>query len=376
MENFDELVTERALRLSDLEAYLRLHRPPEFFRGRYVVLSTSGSTGRRGVFVYSKAEWITALASIARPIGWAGVRQLPFRRRRMAIVASSAPWHYSTRVGQSLSSPFVPALRIDAGESIGSIVHRLNEWQPEIMAVYPSLLRQLAEEQIAGRLRIALCDLATSAEVLTDDTRRRAQDAWQIHVHDVYGATEYAPIAAECSEGNMHLVEDGALIEIVDERGRPVPPGAAGERLLLTVFDRFTQPLIRYEMSDMVRPLAGDCACGRPFRLIESIEGRLEDVLSFAAREGPGTTVAIHPNIFHEVLETVPAAGWQVVQERDGLRVRLVGSPHSVSCEALTGQLRQRLDALGALVPSIRVERAVALSRGPSGKAPLIERML
>ena len=164
----------------------------------------------------------------------------------------------------------------------------------------------------------------------------------------------------------MHLVEDGALIEIVDERGRPVPPGAAGERLLLTVFDRFTQPLIRYEMSDMVRPLAGDCACGRPFRLIESIEGRLEDVLSFAAREGPGTTVAIHPNIFHEVLETVPAAGWQVVQERDGLRVRLVGSPHSVSCEALAGQLRQRLDALGALVPSIRVERAV----------PLIERML
>src|SRR6202012_5072496 len=104
------------------------------------------------------------------------------------------------------------------------------------------------------------------------ETRRRTLDAWGIRVFDTYGATEYAPIAAECAYGRKHLFEDGAVIEVVDERGKAVPPGQAGDRILLSIFDRWTQPLIRYEISDMVRPIEGACECGRNFRLIESIE--------------------------------------------------------------------------------------------------------
>jgi phenylacetate-coenzyme A ligase PaaK-like adenylate-forming protein len=49
MENFDDLVTDRTVRLADAEAFLRSERADGLFRGRYVTLSTSGSTGRRGV---------------------------------------------------------------------------------------------------------------------------------------------------------------------------------------------------------------------------------------------------------------------------------------------------------------------------------------
>jgi phenylacetate-coenzyme A ligase PaaK-like adenylate-forming protein len=216
--------------------------------------------------------------------------------------------------------------------------------------------------------------------VLTAETRRRVRTAWGIHVYDTYGATEYAPIAAECAEGNKHLVEDAALIEIVDERGRKVPPGADGDRILLTMFRRFTQPLVRYEISDMVRPRGGvACACGRPFLMIEAVEGRREDVLYFAALDSAVSAagaIGVHPNVFHELLEPLPASGWQVLQRDDGLHIGLTGlAPGSVVCSELERALRERLAARGIVVPSIRVEPVDALLRGPTGKAPLVARV-
>ena len=60
MENFDELVTDPSVRLADVEAHLATLRGNERFRERYWVASTSGSTGRRGLFLWNFAEWTTA----------------------------------------------------------------------------------------------------------------------------------------------------------------------------------------------------------------------------------------------------------------------------------------------------------------------------
>jgi len=351
MENFDEVVTDPSVRLSEAESYLAAGSPG-LFRGRYVVLATSGSTGLRGVFLFDPSEWITVLARITRPMLWAGVAPNPFRRRRMAMLASTTASHYSCQVGRALESPYLPALRMDAADPVETMVARLNEWQPDVLAVYPSVLRQLALEQIAGRLRIRPDKIATSAEVLTAEDRRRAREAWDVHVFDTYGGTEYAPIAAECPFGRKHLLEDGAAIEI--ER----------DRVLLTVLDRRTQPLIRYEISDVVRSVEGDCECGRPFRLIESVEGRVEDVLAFGG-------IRVHPNRFHEVLERAPVAGWQVIFEGGDLRVLLTGLRVPEARPSIGEAVRAMLVREGVAV-AVRVVEVERLERGATGKAPLI----
>jgi len=374
MEHFDDLVTDRTVHLADAEAFLRDKPGEQLFRGRYVVLSTSGSTGQQGIFLFDREEWLTVLAMVTRPIAWAGAVTGWGWPPRSAVIASSTPWHYSARVGAALTTRLLPALRTDASEPLPTMVRRLNEWQPKVLAIYPSVLKQLAEEQIAGRLDIPLQCVATSAEVLTDDTRRRVQQAWGISGFDSYAATEYTPIAAECKFGRKHLLEDGAIIEIVDERGQSVAAGARGARLLLTVFNRRTQPLIRYELTDMVRPLDGTCECGRPFRMIESIEGRIEEVLYFRGREGGERCVAVHPTVFHRLLESVPAAGWQVTQENDRLTVSLTRPRDGDVSQRLTSSLREALEQQGAAVGEIRVDTVDALQRGPTGKAPLITR--
>jgi putative adenylate-forming enzyme len=370
MENFDELVTDRSVRLADAEGHLRRGNEG-LLHGRYVALSTSGSTGLRGVFLFSRREWITVLSSIGRPALWAGATTPFGKLPRLAMMASRTPWHYSAKVMESVANRFAPSLGLDAAEPLDSLTHQLNEWRPEALGGYPSVLRQLADEQIAGRLRIQPRAVVAAAEVLTVETRRRLREAWGAPVFDTYGATEYSPIAAECAYGRKHLFEDGAVIEVVDEAGRAVPPGETGERILITVFDRRTQPLIRYEISDRVRPLSGECECGRKFTMIEAVEGRLEDVLVFPGRDG-GAKWQAHPNVFHEALETLPVAGWQVIHEPGALSVLLVGLRDSAVLEPLRRAIAEVIERNGAAAPEIRVLPVERLERGATGKAPLI----
>jgi phenylacetate-CoA ligase len=322
------------------------------------------------VFLFDPREWIRAVASITRPIAWHAAAKHG-KPPRAALIAAAAAWHYSARVGLALASRLAPALRLDATLPLEELVRQLNDWQPEALAVYPSVLRQLAAEQSAGRLNIRLAHIATSAEVLTADVRAAVDRAWRIPVRDTYGATEYAPIASECQHGRKHLFENGAVIEIVDEQGRAVPPGGQGERLLLTVFGRLTQPLIRYEISDLVRISAETCLCGRPYRVIESVDGRREDVLSFP-RRGGGTPVVAHPNLFHDALERTAVAAWQVVQDERGLTVKLVGAGAADLAASVERAVGELFEAIGAETPRITIEPIERFERGPTGKAPLI----
>ena len=105
MEHFDELVTDPTVRLADVEAHLAtLSGGDELLGGRYRVASTSGSTGRRGLFLWDPGEWATVLASYNRSFDWAGVGAGLTHRTRIAVVSSTTPWHQSARVGASVSS--------------------------------------------------------------------------------------------------------------------------------------------------------------------------------------------------------------------------------------------------------------------------------
>lgn len=251
------------------------------------------------------------------------------------------------------------------------IVKNLNGWQPEMLVSYASMARILADEQIAGRLWIAPHLVFTSSEVLTEETRRRAEAAWDRPVFNQYAATESGGLAAECCEHRgMHLYEDNIIFENVDGKNRPVEPGDYGEKLLITVLFSRTQPLIRYELSDSVRVAAAPCPCGRPFALIEDIQGRMEEVIHLPSIDG--RVIAVHPNTFHEVMDGLPVSGWQIVEEADGLNVFLSGSPDAAD-EKLAERLIQALRVQGVRDPRVKVQLVSSIPRAASGKAPLIK---
>lgn len=370
LEEFDDLVTDPAIRLSQVLEHLETLRGNARYLERYWVNATSGSTGRRGVYLFDDGEWSTVLAGFARSTSWAGLHAGLTHRVKQASIASTAPGHMSARAAASVSSVWVPTLRMDASEPLDRVVSALNDWQPEFLVAYASMAQELAEEQLAGRLHVTPEAVFASSEVLTAEMRRRIEAAWGQRLFEQYAATESGMLAAECScHRGMHVVEDLVILEVVDEDNRPVPPGVFGAKVLLTVLFNRTQPLIRFELSDRVRLKAGMCACDRPYVLIDGIEGRAEDLIRLP---GAGGRVVIHPNVFHRLLEAVGAAEWQVVQEADGLRVILVGVPAPFDSESLRRRIVRVLVDMGAYEPAVRLEHARAIPKAASGKAPLI----
>jgi phenylacetate-CoA ligase len=374
MEHFDELVTDPAVTLFDVEAHLAALQGNERFHGRYWVAATSGTTGRRGIFLWDLDEWVQVLASYNRSLDWAGANAGLTRRLRMAVVSSTTPWHQSARVGATVRSPWVQTLRIDSGDPLEQTLQRLDRFQPQVLVAYASMLRLLAFEQVAGHLRIAPDLVFSASEVLTGETRRRIDQAWGTQPFDVYAATETAGIASECQfHTGLHLFEDLVVTEVVDGDNQPVPPGVPGEKILVTVLFGRTQPLIRYEMSDSIT--SSDrvrCPCGRPYPLIEGVQGRVEEALEFPARAGG--QIRVQPAVFHSVMDAVPAEGWQLVQEPDRLAVLLAGAPDAFDDDGLAGRLRHELQSRGVVTPQLEVRRLRTIPRTALGKAPLIKK--
>lgn len=365
MAQFDELVTDRNVHLADVERYLATASVTDRYRDRYRVAATGGTTGRRGVFLADPHEWTAILASYARAYDWAGVAAGVTRRMRMAVVSSTNPTHQSSIVGATVASPFIPTLRLDASRPIAEVVAALNDFRPESLVGYASMLRVLAEEQLEGRLHVNLRAALSASEVLTPDTRERIQAAFGVAATNVYAATETAGIASECRQGHLHRYEDLVIAEIVGEDNRPVPEGEYGARTLVTVLFSRTQPLIRYELSDRIAAAPGQPG-DLPFSLLAGIEGREEEILTIGG-------VTVHPNVFHGALERLPVSGWQVIDEGGSVRVLLAGAS-GVDPATVAGSVRAALAGVGARNAAIVVELVDAIPRTALGKAPLIRR--
>jgi phenylacetate-coenzyme A ligase PaaK-like adenylate-forming protein len=245
------------------------------------------------------------------------------------------------------------------------LVARLNEFQPHQLTAYPSAAARLAEEAEAGRLHVAPEALVTSSEPLTPELRERLEHAFGVRPYNFYATTE-GLFGHDCPEGSMHLFDDMCIVENVDEEGRPVPAGEVGARLLVTNLFNRALPLIRFEVTDLATMESRPCPCGRNLLRVRSLEGRAEEVLRLAG-------IAIHPLDFALVTSDPGVREFQVVQQGDGVRVRVALRGGAAEAPArLRGRVAARLAELGVPRPEVRVETVDALERSPSGKLAMI----
>ncbi|MEE8392669.1 MAG: hypothetical protein V3S14_17970 [Anaerolineae bacterium] len=205
----------------------------------------------------------------------------------------------------------------------------------------------------------------------------KIETAWGIKPFNHYGLTEEPHVGTDCSrhEG-IHIFEDITLIEIVDENNQPVPDGTPGHKYLLTNLYNYTQPLIRYEVSDMISRSPRLCSCGRAFGLIEGIGGRSEDILYLKGSDG--RTVPVPPLFFEICIEAFPeVAEFRTVHQPDLIRLSIVpidGADVGELEASLTDSLRTGLNSLGAVAPTIVIEFIDELERQPAkmGKIKLV----
>jgi phenylacetate-CoA ligase len=321
MARYDEIVTDPRLRRDDLLRWIETRRRDEYYAGRYRVMTTSGSSGRKGLFVYDRAGWSAIGGQFLRASGWMGLTPgIP--RRRLAMLRGAALSHMSTQGAASLAVGVHRVMGLSVTQPIEEQVAALNAFQPQFLNAYPSAAMRLAEEQEAGRLRLSLRGMSTSSELRSPAMTERLIAAFGVHPFDLYATTE-GLFGAECERHDgIHLFDDANVVENVDEDGAPVPPGTAGARVLVTNLHNLVQPIIRLEVADVMTLHPEPCACGRAFVRAASLAGRCDDVLSLPARGGG--TVTVLPAHFSVVTRDRAVREFQVRQEPGGVRILVV----------------------------------------------------
>jgi phenylacetate-CoA ligase len=378
MENYDTLVTDRRLKLAELRNHLGQLRGDEYYLGEYRVLSTSGTTGSGGIFAYSRREWSTILANALRWYDYIGVRLRLPKRVRVSAIGADNPIHVSVRMIESSDVGIFAHQRLRVDAHLDDLVDALNGFRPDVLLPYPSIGSLLADEQLKGRLDIRPRVISTHTEGLTEETSRKIEEAWGVKPYNHYGLTEEPTFAAECQHHHgLHVFEDLLIAEVVDDHNRPVPTGQTGRKVLLTNLYNFTQPIIRYEVSDMLTMSPELCSCGRPFPLIAEISGRREDVLYMKGEDSHD--IAVPPAVLETTLEAIDGvARYQVLHRREGICVRVVpkeGADRGALSRELSNKIVAALKSLGAKPPPVNTEYVADIERPKTigGKMKLVK---
>ena len=241
-------------------------------------------------------------------------------------------------------------------------VEALRRWQPEYIEGYPSAVAALAQLILeTGQKPVPLKAAFTTAENLFDHQRKAIADAFGCQAFSQYGATEQVMYGAECLEGQMHLSPDHSIIEAVDPRGNPSPVGTVGDAIG-TSLERFTQPLIRFDIGDRLALSDRTCSCGRLLPLIEKLDGRTDDGL--VTRDGRRIPQIINFHVFSE-LHCVKEG--QIIQDSlDDYRIKLVPGAGYTDAEGEKAK-RLFLNRLGCQV-NVQLEVVDEIERTGAGK--------
>ncbi|WP_366522831.1 AMP-binding protein [uncultured Planococcus sp.] len=324
MANFDDWLTDRSLSKQDVERFME--NPDNIGRklnGRYLVNTTSGSTGHPAIVLYDNAT-MNVVSAIAV----------------LRAVAKREDLKAFLRSGKSTAGLFVDGgfylgngtvrynlrrmpwkknqIIIDVRQDTDKIVNQLNAFQPALLGGYPTALELLLPYKRSGKLSISPVLIMAGGEHMSGDLRTELKEVFGCMVQSTYACTEAGTIACECREGRYHLNEDWLIVEAVDRDFRPVADGVQAEQLLITNLFNYTQPFIRYAVTDRAIIHSNPCPCGKPSRWIE-LEGRTDEILSFSG----GRKVA--PLAVQSVIADIETIDrFQLIQRReDTLELRL-----------------------------------------------------
>jgi phenylacetate-CoA ligase len=358
MAEFDDVVTDPRLRRPVVDAHLAASvSEPSLLFGEYVCLASGGSSGLRGVFVQTLGEYAEFTTSVVRRVMAAAIAAggPPPGGLRVAMIGAASPVHSSGFAAAVADGPPIRLIPAPVTLPLAEIVERLNAADPPALLGYPTMLRRLAGEQRAGRLRIAPRSITAMGELLNPADAERIAEVFGVGVIDNFVSTEGLVGHSEPGGRVLSFASDLCLAELVDDDNLPVPAGTSSARVLVTNLHNLTQPLIRYELTDRFTP--GPAAPDHG-HLRASVDGRADPPLRYG-------DVEVHPLVIRTVLTKAPVIReYQVRQTERGVAADVVVDG-VLDTAALAVSVEMGLREAGLSDPRAAVRVVAALDRHP-----------
>ena len=295
MANFNDIVTDRRITKEVIADFLtRSIDPKERLFNSITVMHTSGTSGEVGYFVYARSDYgrLRAAAMRNREV-YRGL--LPgfgrrLRRLRLAFYGATGG-HFAGVTGMAsmqtgIQRLFVDARSFEVNTPLPAVVAGLNQFKPDALWGYTTALKMLGDEQRAGRLHIQPAAIAASGEMVTKADMQFLSAAFDgATALSMYACTEHLMLGISNPDGeSMMLMDENLIFEFYEDHS------------VITNLFNYTLPLIRYRMSDILRPLS---AAGAPRILIQNLVGRTEQMPVFV--NGAGAKDFISPHIISEI---------------------------------------------------------------------------
>lgn len=327
--------------------------------------NTGGSSGEPLVFFISRRRVGHDVAAKWRAIRWWGVDigDPEAVVWGSPIELAAQDWIRILR-DQLLRSYLIPAFDM-APNKLDGFIEQIQVYKPKMLFGYPSALAHIAN--YAVRKGIRLNQLGTKAvfvtsECLYDYQRKVIERAFGCAVANGYGGRDAGFIAHECPHGGMHITAEDIIVEIVDQGGRALPPGALGE-ITVTHLETRDFPFIRYRTGDMGILSYWPCSCGRGLPLMEIVQGRSTDFV--VAQDGK---VMHGLALIYIVREIEQIEEFKIIQESlEKTTVQIVAGPgfqRALAERNITEGFKQRL---GEGV-TVNIEYPEFISKERSGK--------
>jgi phenylacetate-CoA ligase len=358
VRTLDDLQKIPVLSKAELVANTSAAQSEKVDAGKCTICHTSGTTGAGLRFRVTSTAYRAQWATWWRYRRWHGIdlkaKCAYFGGRSVVPIGQTTGpfWRYDHARGHTLFSGYHIS---DA--TLGLYVDELRRQRAPWLSGYPSLLMLVANyllEKGADLGYTPQC-VTTLAENLLPMQKRVMTQAFGVAPKQHYGMAEGVANISECEVGKLHVDEDFAAVEFVKDQE------VGDYRIVGTSYLNPATAFLRYEPGDRVTlSPETSCPCGRPGRLVEEIDGRLED---YVIRRD-GSRVGRMDHVFKDLVNIRES---QIVQDRPGeIVIRVVRGP------AYTEEDEKRLWAetinrLGTDT-DVSFEYRETLPRGKTGK--------
>lgn len=337
MANFNEVVTDKRIKQEELARFDKGNNKEKLFKGEFHIVHSSGSTGTPRYFVYDSKAWEHMLTGITRGAFWGmGIMEilklLKSKPKVLYIAATDGRYGGAMAVGDGIRGLKIPQLFLDINTPISKWKEIVQNFAPDIIIGYPSAVKMLAEEINNGRKQVSAKRVISCGEPLAPGLRSFLENTFQCPVINFYGASESLALGAgKSADDGMYLFDDMNIVEIIN-----------GE-MYITCLYNYVQPLIRYHISDKIKPREKSLNPVCSFTNVDVLLCRNEDVMWFMKEDN--TKEFIHP-LSVEGMCIDGLLDYQFVQtSRQGFKV-LAEIKNTVSKVKLKKELKSRLDMI------------------------------
>lgn len=306
----DDISTPEDLKLLPILTKADFQNDPKFFlaqdyHSRSSIAKTSGSTGVSVKFYKDRISSGYGRAAMYRGHRWHGV-DVGDKEAKLWGVPIRFKERMIHRVGDFFLNRFRELDFSLTDEVMMDFYRKMKKRAPKYMMGYPSMIYQFArfirEKQLNCDFNIKI--IKVTSETLFEEHKALIEKVFKCPVVNEYGAAEAGLIGFECPNHNMHLMSECVFVE---EDNKEVLPDGSHE-FIVTDLNNYTFPIIRFRLGDVGRLSAKTCDCKRGLPLIESICGRVSDIVYKA----DGTPV--HSSIFSYLLKEITKANGGIRQ--------------------------------------------------------------